>query len=376
MKNRIYLDYNSTSPFSKRLISYLGKGDFPFANPSSLHAQGKHSRKIINESASYIAEVFGIKLSEFDIVFNSGSTEGIRTFFEAAKVNDTVFYCESDHPAMLSTVKLLKAKGIDCVSLAIDGDGNLLIEEAIETIQGVVQSGASAFVNYLVLHNETGVYWPLSEAARLKAETGAKVHVDATQLPGKALDWQKLDSSLDAYTFSAHKFGALKGLGFSFVKKDFDYQPLFKGGGQQGGARGGTENALGIHSAQLALEDILESDLNAIASLRDEVESILLDREDVLVVGKNSKFGRGVNTICFALKNKKADIGLIQFDMAGFDISSGSACSAGSVEPSKTLLEMGLHEYAKNGLRISFGQENLKDAKAIKEKLSTLLSKL
>lgn len=377
MKNRIYLDYNSTSPFSKQLISYLGKGDFPFANPSSVHASGKRSRKLINETRAYLHKKFQLPETDFELVFNSGSTEGIRTFFDSARPGDGVFYCESDHAAVLSVVSALRIKGVHCESLAIDPDGNLLVEEAIRKISVFKEkTGNQAYLNYMVLHNETGVYWPLSEAVKIKQDTEAKVHVDATQFPGKQKEWKNLVGELDAYTFSAHKFGALKGVGFAFIRRDYPYEPLIRGGGQQGGIRGGTENALGIYSIQLALEDIEKLDLDAIERLRDDLEALVLEREGYVVAGAGSKYGRGVNTLNFLVKRERADISLIKFDMEGLEVSSGSACSAGSVEASATLIAMGMHSFAKNGIRVSLGSENLENAQEIKERFNAVLLKL
>lgn len=376
MSNRIYLDYNSTSPFSKRLTSYLGKGDFPFANPSSTHSSGKRSRKVVNQTISFLFETFGLDESEYRLVFHSGSTEGIKTFFESAGANDGVFYCKSDHAAMDATAKELSNSGIYCETMEIDANGDLEVEKAVEKLKTFKDSSAAdAFVNFLALNNETGVYWPLSLAEKIKRETGARIHVDATQLPGKIEGWNKLSPLLDVYTFSGHKFGSLKGIGFSFVRRDFPYKALIPGGGQQRGARGGTENALGVLSLRLALEDLLEADLAAVRRLRDDLQSLVLRREDALVSGISSR-GRSLNTLNFVLKNKKADISLIQFDLAGLDVSSGSACSSGSVEPSPVLTAMGFGVLAKNGIRISLGPESPKQAQEIKEKFQSVLSRL
>lgn len=383
MKERIYLDYNSTSPFSNKLInklkSDLEKGDFAFANPSSMHESGKRARKEINQARAFIGKLFGLNEDQFSLVFNSGSTESIRTFFEAAKPGDGAFFCQSDHPAVHSAIELLRSRGIYCEAMPIDADGNLDVEAAIVAIKKFKRDGGGdVFLNYLTLHNETGVHWPLSDALAIKKATGAFVHVDATQLPGKHPDWRKLEQGLDAYTFSGHKFGSLKGIGFSFWRNNFKYVPLMKGGGQQGAARGGTENALGIVSIKVALQELDEHDpyLLDIKKLRDELEEIIKDDPRFIIVGAKAKHGRGVNTLNFLIKAKKADIALIQFDMAGLEVSSGSACSAGSVEPSKTLVAMGFKDYAKNGIRVSLGSANLEKAQEIKSRFSNIVSKL
>lgn len=377
MKNRFYLDYNATSPFSTSFKSYLEKGDFPFANPASIHTSGKFSRKCLNQVEDFLFNLFDLAASEYHLVFHSGATEGIRSFFEAAQEGDAMFYCESDHPATISSAKALKERGVETIPMSISSSGDFELEHNIELIKSwKTKNKGRAFANFLYVHNETGVRWSLEDALSLKEKADCYVHVDSTQSPGKIINWDRLSTGLDAYTYSAHKFGAMKGIGFSFVRKAFPFKPLMKGGAQQSGLRGGTENVLGAISIKLALEDIQGLDLSAIEVLRNKLEQLVLNREDAIVVGKDSKYGRAVNTLNFIIKSKKADISLIQFDMAGLDISSGSACSAGSVEPSNTLISMGLRDYAKNGLRVSLGQCNIGHEKEILKKFEQVIKRL
>ncbi len=377
MKNRFYLDYNATSPFSTSFKSYLEKGDFPFANPASIHTSGKFSRKCLNEVNEYLYKLFKLDPNSHHLIFHSGATEGIRSFFEAASDGDAIFYCESDHPAVLACANHLKSRGVKLIPMAIDQSGNFELDKNVELAKAWLESNSGKiFANFLYVHNETGVRWSLDDAISFKNTTNSFVHVDATQSPGKIHDWNKVSDKLDAYTYSAHKFGALKGVGFSFVSKSFPYESLLVGGSQQSGLRGGTENVLGAISVKMALEEIQALDLEAIEKLRDTLEVLAESREDVFIVGKTSKYGRAVNTLNFILKSKRADISLIQFDMAGLDISSGSACSAGSVEPSKTLIAMGLEQYAKNGLRLSLGPLNLGHEEEIIQKFEKVLRKL
>jgi len=373
LKNKNYLDYNATSPFSKSVISFLGKGDFPFANPASLHSFGQESRKLINCAKDSIFKSFSLSEKAYDLIFHSGSTEGINLAFNGLEAGDRFFYCAGDHPATLSLVDTLNERSIECVKLPINKNGDLKLDETIELIRS---KDGKAYVNFLCVHNETGVYWPLQLAQTIKEATGAYVHVDATQLPGKIYAWDELNKTLDGYIFSAHKFGGLKGSGFSFIKKDFPIKALFKGGGQQNSMRGGTENPIAAHCAWLALKDIKNWDLKGIEALRDSLEKVVEGRENVEIIGKNSFAGRALNTSNFVLKDTKADISLIQFDMAGLAVSSGSACSAGSVEPSRALLEMGLGERSKNGIRVSLGHENLERAEEILECFKKVMERL
>lgn len=126
-------------------------------------------------------------------------------------------------------------------------------------MQSEISEGRECFLNYTYVNNESGVVWPLEWALDLKKETKCFVHVDAVQAAGKIANWEMLLPELDAYTFSGHKFGALKGIGFTFFNKELDFNPLIVGGTQQEGLRAGTENALGVYTIKLALHEMKEN---------------------------------------------------------------------------------------------------------------------
>jgi len=138
----------------------------------------------------------------------------------------------------------------------VDKNGDFDLEKLINQIKEITLLGYLSVLNFTVVNNETGVYWPLQIAEKIKLQTSALIHVDAVQLVGKVEKWKELSVKLDGYTFSAHKFGALKGVGFSFISKRVELLSLISGGSQQKGIRSGTENILGIESIKIALEDI------------------------------------------------------------------------------------------------------------------------
>lgn len=359
--SRIYLDYNATSPFANKVLEYLASGDVSFANPASAHSSGKSARKLVNQANSFLLSNFNLN-NKFDVVFHSGTTEFVNTLFRGLGVDYALFYFPSDHPCVTELANVLKSKGRDVFELKIDENGNFDLDLVVSTINKFQSdTGKKAILNYTFVHNETGVVWPLEYAQKIKEQTNCLIHVDAVQSVGKIKDFLQLSSILDFYSYSAHKFGALKGVGFSFVKKDVSYEPLIVGGGQQQARRAGTENVLGVHSIKLAIEELLENfNYEMSMKFKSDFESKLISliRGKGEVVGVNSKFGRNCNTICFVLYNKKADVSLIQFDLKGIDVSSGSACSVQSLKDSSTLVAMNLKSYASNSIRVSFGPKD------------------
>ena len=171
------------------------------------------------------------------------------------------------------------------------------------------------------------------------------------------LHWDFLSSALDSYTFSGHKFGALKGVGFSFVKKVIEISPLLVGGNQQLGLRAGTENALGIYSLKLALEDMKDQfSANNLLIAKNEIESKLIklvgNKGEVVAV--NSAH-RNLNTIFLILYGLKAEVLSVKFDLLGVDLSTGSACSSGIIKENRILMSMGYsYEDSRSALRFSF----------------------
>jgi cysteine desulfurase len=365
LNNRIYLDYNSTSPLAKNVIDYLSKGDFPFQNPASIHQGGKSALKELNQARNEIFKKFHLDPNVYDLIFHSGATEFINTFFQFSE-NDLFIYSPADHKATLEQV----SKAHHSHQMKIDTNGDFDLED----LKAAINQHKKQFplgkilINYLWVHNETGVLWPLEQIKEFKTDN-VYVHVDAVQSVGKIAAWDRPQCG-DVLTYSAHKFGALKGIGFSFIKKDTPFTALIRGGNQQHKRRAGTENVMGAQSIVLALDEV-QFDKN-ILKLRDELEQIVKSISHCEIIGENSKFGRNNNTLNFIDKNNKADLNLIKFDMQGIDLSSGSACTAGALEPSHTLCAYGYEEFAKHGIRVSLGAESIQDKTEILNKFKQI----
>lgn len=382
---RLYLDYNATSPLSASVLDWLKSGDVLFANPASQHSSGKSSRKSINEARAEIYKTFSQSEKDSKLFFHSGATEGILTlaysFSEwARKENRKLLICYSgvDHPAVLSLKDRYYGEHVSFYELSRKLDLSYHHEENLAGLRKLKQEDPDLIILYhhLWVHNEVGTVSPLEELRPFKEMSDLYLHVDGVQAPGKIPEWQSLSVG-DAWTFSAHKFGALKGIGFSFLNKNIPFSPLMTGGGQQQSMRSGTENPQGVMSIALALGDLKKVNVAENIKSRMELENFLtqeLKNVGEVIGGEQRK---NANTIYFYLNNLTSDIALALFDLEGLEISAGSACSSGAAKPSAVLMHMGLHQVAKNGLRLSFGYEmDQQSMDLLKTKFSAVINKI
>lgn len=300
----------------------------------------------------------------FHLFYHSGATEGINTFFKGIalkyfrnKKSASFFFSTVDHACVVQLKDDLDSLGHHVFFFDVNKRGQFGSEELIKKINLEKSQNRDCFLNFTYLNNETGVVWPLSEAVKIKEATGVSVHVDAVQLVGKIANWEELSPKLDAYTFSGHKFGALKGIGFSFIRKSLDFSPMLVGGNQQQGLRAGTENAIGIYSLKLALLDIkakfrADELLLAKSEIETRLQNLIGTKGEIVAVGSPH---RNLNTIFMILPGQKAEILSAKFDMAGVDLSTGSACSSGIIKENRILMSMGYSfDESRSSLRFSF----------------------
>ncbi len=377
----LYLDYNATSPLGQKVKDWL-KGGLPYGNPSSLHTPGRSSRKLIEETRKFLYQSFDIDPKLYYLIFHSGATEFINNFFmpkEKLTDKQVMLLSPVDHPSVQQCSVRWKKMGGVVEYLPVDNNGGL-IERFTDNLYAKLKD-KDVWCNFTAVNNETGIVWPWENSKALEKE-GYKVHVDATQMLGKT-PWEyckSLDDRLQAYTFSGHKFGALKGVGFSFLHKNAQMEPLIIGGGQENGFRAGTENLIGIYSLKLALEELksnydFEKQIKALRFLEKELKIVIGDAG--IVVGEKAKKRNG-NTLMIVLNNVKADIALAAFDMQGIYISSGSACSAGALKESHVLKGLGYQDNLwRNSIRISVGPTfDMEQARKIIPSLTNVFKKL
>ncbi len=360
--DRLYLDYNATSPLSPSVIDWLKSGDFVFANPSSQHTDGKSSRRQINEARDFILRCFGRSLSDTRLFFHSGATEAFHTiahsFSETARLaGKELLICFSriDHPAVTSLEGKYFGPHVKFLELVRGRDLRYAHETNLANLRDRKENSPELLILYhhLWVHNETGQVSALEELRPLRAIPDLTVHVDAVQAPGKVADWRNLSEG-DVWSFSAHKFGALKGVGFTLSRSSVPFHPLILGGSQQSNQRSGTENVMGVISTHLALRDL---QVVNVQKTQEERTALLNFFAAELAGGLGGVIDDGPaasNTIYFYLSGVTSDVALAVFDLAGIEISAGSACASGTARPSPVLLQRGLGAISRNGLRVSW----------------------
>mgnify|MGYP000548403974 CR=1 FL=1 len=382
INNRYYFDYNATSPLASSVTQWLPNGDSLFANPSSIHSSGKKTKRYLNDTRKFLYETFKLN-QDYKLFFHSGASEAINTIVKghaqrafAKQQRITFIHSEVDHSCVFNLREELELYGHKVIAFGVNESGDYNLEELIKTINSCE---GEVLLNFTWVNNETGVVWNLDDLETIKEKTNCSIHVDGVQSIGKISNWNSLSNFVDAYTFSGHKFGAMKGVGFTFVKDDFPFCSMIRGGGQQGGLRSGTENTYGIYSLKLALEEIVNEDaFDDLHEAKNYIESELLSvlAGEARIIAMNAK-KRNSNTISLLLPGQKADILITAFDLARMDVSSGSACSSGAVLPSRVLMSMGVSEEdAKSAVRLSFAHNmNLEDAKEYLPKILTIVKR-
>ena len=357
MTDRIYLDWNATAPLRPQARAAALTALDSSGNPSSVHAEGRAARRLIEEAREKVAAL--VAAEPRNVVFTSGGTEANMLALTPAsgpdgKAPDRLLISALEHPSVLAGGRFAAAA---VQRVPATGDGRIDLAALADALAAL--EGRRALVSLMLANNETGVVQPVSEAARLTHEAGGVLHVDAVQAAGRIpCDINAIGA--DLLTLSGHKIGAPKGVG-AVVRRDAGVPfpaPLIKGGGQERGARAGTENVAGIAAfgaaATAALMD-LSAEAGNMRALRDRLEAGLRSASpDIVVFGAGAE--RLPNTTLFALNGMKAETAVIAFDLEGVAVSSGAACSSGKVQPSHVLAAMGVPpELARAAVRVSLG---------------------
>ena len=341
----IYLDHHASQPMlpevQKKLVSLL---DWT-GNPSSVHQYGQRLYRAIEDVRTQLAAKVG--MPDGRVIFTSGATEANNLVL--AGHHGIVMASAIEHPAVLGRIA---PENI----LAVDPSGILDIP-ALETRLQNVPEGANPLVSVMYANNETAVIQPIAHIARLVHQHGGILHVDAVQALGR-LDIDMRLSGIDALSIAGHKIGAPPGVGALITPKALPLQAQIIGGGQQYGLRGGTENWLGILGLGAALEwlEAHQSEYIAhLSQLDDELATGLKDSPAVFIARDAPRLA---GCALLVAKGLEAQDILMQLDLAGIAVSSGSACSSGTVADSHVLRAMKLDSKIRNSaIRISFGMK-------------------
>jgi cysteine desulfurase len=354
---RIYLDHNATTPLRPEVLEamQIALRDLP-GNPSSTHAEGAAARAAIERARSQVAAVVGA--APGSIVFTSGATESNNAALaallcEARRSGRREILSSSvEHPSVSEPLAAYAASGWRVTCLPVDRDG-LLDPDAFAAALGP----DTALVALLWAHNETGVVQPVERLVAQARERGVPVHLDATQCIGKLpVDVERL--GVDTLAASGHKQNGPKGVGFVYRKQGAEFEPLVRGGPQERGRRGGTENVAGIVGLGVACELAQGEGAGRMARaalLRDRLWDGITSKIPA-ARWNGSRAAMLPNTLNVAFPGAAGDVLLEALDLEGVAVSAGAACHSGSIEPSRTLLAMGRSpEDARSSLRFSVG---------------------
>jgi len=354
MPDRVYLDWNATTPLRPEARQAMAVAWDMAGNPSSVHAEGRQARRLVEGARASIAAAVGARPQ--DVVFTSGGTEanalaltpGLRR--GVGEPAQRLLVSAIEHTSVLSGGRFPpEAIG----TIQVTGSG--LID--IDHLRRLLAVGRPALVSVMLANNETGALQPVGEVADIVHEAGGLLHVDAIQALGKIpFDIKSLRA--DLITLSAHKVGGPKGVGALVLAEETQgLEPLLRGGGQELGRRAGTENVAGIAAfgaATTAAMAALAGDISRLHALRERLENGLQQTPGMIVF--SAEVPRLPNTTLFTVPGLKAETAVIGFDLGGIAVSSGSACSSGKVQPSHVLAAMGFgKELAQGAVRLSMG---------------------
>jgi cysteine desulfurase len=357
---RIYLDHNATTPLAPAVVDRMtGILRDEFGNPSSVHHFGQRAKAVIDEARSSVAALIGAEPAE--VVFTGSGTEGdnvaIRGAAEALESTGRKHLIVSaiEHEAVLNTAKALAKRGWAVTFLQVNETGIV----SPETLRAAM-SEQTAIVSVMHANNEIGTIQPIAELARIAHERKAIFHTDAVQSAGKiAIAVKTL--GIDLLTISAHKFYGPKGVGALWIRRGLRLQSPITGGKQERGRRAGTENVAGIVGMGVAA-DLARTKMVAegerLAILRDRLEEGVVATVTGTAIN-GARDARVPNTTNISFDRTEAESLLIALDLEGIAVSTGSACSSGTLEPSHVLKAMGFPVHrTQNSIRFSLGAAN------------------
>jgi cysteine desulfurase len=376
--SRVYFDHNATTPPDPSVVEAVVRAlTVDFGNPSSVHYFGQQAKALLDEARSAVADLIGAEPAE--VVFTGGGTEAdnlaIRGAAEVLEASGRRHLVASsiEHEAVLNTVKALSRHGWTVSLLPVDASG-IVSPAALEA----VITPETALVSVMHANNEIGTVQPIAQLAAIAHARGALFHTDAVQSVAKIpVDVRAL--GVDLLSLSAHKFNGPKGVGALWIKRGTRLVATMTGGKHERNRRGGTENVPGIAGLGVAarLARKKAGDAVHVAALRDRLErGILAAVPDSAVNGALTP--RVPNTTNISFDGVEAESLLIALDLEGYAVSTGSACSSGTLEPSHVLRAMGLPSHrTQNSIRFSLGAGNT-DAQvdALVHKIPTVVEKL
>ncbi|TPI61668.1 cysteine desulfurase [Mesorhizobium sp. B3-1-7] len=374
---RAYLDYNASAPLIAEARAAMVAA-LDAANPSSVHTEGRASRRLVEDARRDVARLVGARPEH--VVFTSGATEAASTLLgpdwqmgRGSVRMSHLYVSAADHPCILNGGRF---SPVQVTKIGVDRNGIADIEALSAALAAHDKAAGLPLVAIHAANNETGVVQPVGRIGETVKAAGGVLVIDAVQAGGRI----PLDMSApyaDYLILSSHKIGGPKGVGAIVAASDLMMpRPLVNGGGQEKGHRAGTENVAGIVGfgavARVALAGL--DDVDAVSRRRDEIEAIVTElAPDAEIFGNGAP--RLANTTFFAIPGVKAETAQIAFDLAGVALSAGSACSSGKVGPSHVLKAMG-HGDSLGALRVSIGRATgAEDIEAFRTALAGIVAR-
>jgi len=359
------MDYNATTPLRDEVRMALVEDLAVYGNASSMHGSGREARARVEEARAKVGELLGVPAKT--VIFTSGGSESNNTVFAAMRslasdkrgapleTGRRKFITTAiEHPCVLNSAKYLCSLGFDVTFLPVDETGRIDMDAYKKAL-----SKETLLVSVMMANNEIGTVQDIGEIAALAKAAGAFVHTDAVQAVGKIpVDAAAL--GVDYLTVSAHKIYGPKGVGALYVKEKAPRVPLIHGGHQEDGMRAGTYNNFGIlgfgKAAEMAKQGLAEYG-KTVKTLRQKLMRGLLEKiPNIKINGHETKVLP--NTLNVSFPGAEGEAILLSMDLAGIEVSTGSACASGSLEPSHVLLAIGAEpELAHGSIRFSLGRE-------------------
>jgi cysteine desulfurase len=384
MKNRlVYMDYNATTPIHPEVKKILVNALDLYGNASSMHTIGRQAHEEVEKARKACAAIIGATPEE--IIFTGGGSESNNTVLNMIGCGSDACSCVAgakrelitstiEHPSVLNAAEFLQHKHTPVHYVSVDHTGKLNMKEF-----GSKLSDRTALVSIMLGNNEIGTIQDIKEVVRLSHEVGALVHTDAVQAIGKIkVDVREL--GVDFLSYSGHKFYGPKGIGVLYVRRGAPFCTFIHGGHQEEGRRAGTYNTTAIiglgRAAELALSS-LDEEYRRLRSMRDRLKDGIAARiPDIRVNGHPTDFLPGTLNVSF--EGAEGESILLYLDMEGIQISTGSACASGSLDPSHVILATGIGaELAHGSIRFSLGRENTEeDVDYVLEKLPGVIAKI
>ncbi|MBD7943783.1 cysteine desulfurase [Psychrobacillus sp. Sa2BUA9] len=361
--NRIYLDHAATTPMAEQVVNtFVEEINQGYGNASSIHQTGRSARKKLDDARAILAHSIGCR--ETEITMTSGGTEAdnyaiFGTAYARKDVGKHIITTQIEHHAVLHACEQLEKEGFEITYLPVDSSGLISIEYLKKSLRE-----DTILVSVMFANNEVGTIQPIKEIGNLLKDHKAYFHTDAVQAYGSVkIDVQEFH--IDMLSVSSHKINGPKGIGFLYQRKDIYLKPLFYGGQQERKKRAGTENVPAVVAFAKAVElkqQNIEDNNSHYRKLKDAfVKQLEKNGVDFKINGTQNE----VLTHVVNLSIPKTDVEtfLVQLDLVGIDASSGSACTAGSIDPSHVLVAMygESSPELRNSVRFSFGLNNTKE---------------